>query len=293
MAYMRPEPSWIQKNARGILAITAGLGAALTGYLTVSKWLEQPAAFCGAGQGCDLVLSSRWATFLGLPTALLGFLGFAAVLLLAVMPESLNPSLVKRWRWPGLFGVVTAMAAFELYMLYLMVGVLRTFCLYCSIAIGLVAILTFITWIGRRWVDLGQLIFNGLLITLATFVVTIGVYANQTPPPSPLARDLAAHLTEINGTMYGAHWCPHCADQKAMFGSAFADVPYVECSPDGGPGTPQAPACRAANISSYPTWIINGERHLGSIELEELAQISGLVTPEVDPAVSSEAGPAL
>ena len=30
-------------------------------------------------------------------------------------------------------------------------------------------------------------------------------------------------------TMYGLYWCPHCIEQKEMFGDAFHYVPYVEC----------------------------------------------------------------
>src|SRR5215467_2633829 len=36
-------------------------------------------------------------------------------------------------------------------------------------------------------------------------------------------------LTAKNAKMYGAYWCPHCQDQKEMFGSSFQYAPYVEC----------------------------------------------------------------
>ena len=56
--------------------------------------------------------------------------------------------------------------------------------------------------------------------------------------------------------MYGAYWCPHCADQKAMFESSFQYVPYVEC---GVPGShDEAPQCKEAGIKHFPTWEFAG-----------------------------------
>ncbi len=266
------EETWLQRHARPILATLAGLGSLLTAYLTYTKLTDQPAAFCTGDGGCDLVLSSRWAEFLGIPTATVGLLGFLAVLALAVLPDGIP--LVKRWRWPALFGLVSAMTGFEMYMLYLMVAVLRQFCLYCTTAIVLVAGLWAVTLLGHRWLDWGKLAFSYILVSFLTLVTTIGVYANQVPPPSPLAAGLAAHLRQIGGTMYGAYWCPHCQEQKELFGSAFEQVPYVECSPNG-PGTPQAPECTEAGITSYPTWIINGRTYVGLRSLEALAAASG------------------
>jgi len=127
---------------------------------------------------------------------------------------------------------------------------------------------------ASRWLDWGKLAFSYILVSFLTLVATIGVYANQVPPPSPLAAGLAAHLRQIGGTMYGAYWCPHCQEQKELFGSAFEQVPYVECSPNG-PGTPQAQECTEAGITSYPTWIINGRTYVGLRSLEALAAASG------------------
>ena len=36
--------------------------------------------------------------------------------------------------------------------------------------------------------------------------------------------------------MYGLYWCPHCIEQKQMFGEAFHYVPYVECAIKGSRG---------------------------------------------------------
>ncbi len=273
MAYLIHEETWLQRNSRTILSVLSGLGVLLTTYLTLNKLLDQPAAFCAGGGGCDLVLDSRWSVFLGIPTAAWGLLGFLTVFLLAILPDTL--AILKKWRWPGLFALSCSMVAFEFYMGYLMAVELQQACLYCITAILLVIGIAGVTFLGHRWQDWGMLGFSGILIAAFTLVATVGVYANQVPPSSRFAVGLAEHLQEIDGTMYGASWCPHCQEQKDLFGPVFYDaVPYVECSPNGR-GTPPAQACVEVGIQSYPTWIINGERLRGRQSLERLAEISG------------------
>ncbi|MDP3976130.1 MAG: hypothetical protein Q8P95_04405 [bacterium] len=78
---------------------------------------------------------------------------------------------------------------------------------------------------------------------------------------------LAQCLTDKDVKMYGADTCPHCLAQKKAFMGSFDLINYVECRKD-----PQA--CEAAGITNYPTWIINGERHVGETSMSELAELS-------------------
>ncbi len=76
---------------------------------------------------------------------------------------------------------------------------------------------------------------------------------------------LAECLSEKWVVMYGTEWCPHCKNQKAMFGDAFAKVNYVDCdkSPD---------ACTLAGVTGYPTWkFSNGVSLAGTQDLSVLA----------------------
>ncbi len=274
MSYLVQEETWIQKHSRTILAAISGIGALLTTYLTALKFSDQGAAFCTGEGGCDLVLDSRWSEIFGIPVAALGLLAYLVVIGLALVPDSVSP-LIKKWRWPALFAVITGMVAFEIYMGYLMAAVLKQACFYCITSIVLVAALFGVLLVGHRWVDRVQLIISFVVLTLVTWVVTVGVYAQQ---PNPLALGLAQHLKQVGGTMYGAHWCPACAEQKDLFGhAAFEEVPYVECSPNGGRGTPPAQACIDAQIQSYPTWIIDEQRLRGVQSFEQLATASGYV----------------
>ena len=80
-------------------------------------------------------------------------------------------------------------------------------------------------------------------------------------------------------TFYGAYWCPHCQNNKDMFGSSFKYVKYVECAVEGNPQL-QTPECEKAGISGYPTWQVNGQAYAGEQTLEGLAKLSGCQLPQ-------------
>ncbi|MFQ5620476.1 MAG: hypothetical protein ACE5FT_01375 [Candidatus Nanoarchaeia archaeon] len=85
---------------------------------------------------------------------------------------------------------------------------------------------------------------------------------------------IAKCLTQKGVKFYGAYWCPHCADQKAMFGDAVKYVPYIECASPTGEG--QNPVCEAAGVESYPLWVFpDGERLGGAHPPSALAAKAG------------------
>jgi hypothetical protein len=85
-------------------------------------------------------------------------------------------------------------------------------------------------------------------------------------------------LTSKSAKMYGAWWCPHCADQKEMFGYAFQYVNYTECSPEGERTMNQT--CTQAGIKGYPTWqFADGSRVVGPQPLNVLGEKTGCKLP--------------
>lgn len=87
-------------------------------------------------------------------------------------------------------------------------------------------------------------------------------------------------LKDKGVVMYGAYWCPHCANQKKRFGGAgYAALNYVECDPRGVKGNPQL--CLEKGIKGYPTWDFpDGTREEGEMELAELAEKSQCELPK-------------
>jgi glutaredoxin len=78
----------------------------------------------------------------------------------------------------------------------------------------------------------------------------------------------ATCLNEAGAVMYGTDWCPHCADQKKLFGDSFKKVNYVNCDFN-------EEACLRNRVTGYPTWVIGGEGHSGVQSLETLASLTG------------------
>ena len=91
------------------------------------------------------------------------------------------------------------------------------------------------------------------------------------------ARSLATFgmcLAREGAIFYGASWCPQCRAQQQILGGANRYVHYVECSVDG--GREKTEECRAAEVTSYPTWVFpDGSRQTGRLSLETLAAHSG------------------
>ncbi|MBP7061540.1 hypothetical protein KA037_01040 [Patescibacteria group bacterium] len=82
-------------------------------------------------------------------------------------------------------------------------------------------------------------------------------------------ESLAICLTEKNVVMYGTERCPHCKDQKAAFGEAFAKATYVDCDK-------QSLQCQTAGVQGFPTWIGGSSIKLeGTQTLADLATAAG------------------
>jgi len=252
----------------------AVIGMVLAAYLTVMAWQEKLVAFCAAGSACDAVLSSRWSTLFGMPTSFWGFLTYA--LLAAIAWNKRSESQWKIAWIISLFGLL-----YSLYLTWVSLFEVRAACPYCLSSLALMTAI-FITVAMQRPKNLSGFSWGpwlaksaggALVIVLALHLHYAGYWGKTAGPEDPWIRGLAEHLTKTNAKFYGAGWCPHCKEQKEMFGSSVKRVPYVECSP-GGPGTPQAAVCTAAGVESYPTWTINGQRYVGTQSLENLAQFS-------------------
>ena len=85
-------------------------------------------------------------------------------------------------------------------------------------------------------------------------------------------------LADKQAKMYGLYWCPHCADQKRMFGESFQNIPYIECAIRG--SHELAPECKAAGVKLFPSWQFGSEAPKeGVLSLDELSQKTGCKLP--------------
>lgn len=291
--------------SRPLIGAIALVGAIETTILTIVKLTGNVAAICPT-DGCDRVLNSPYASVFGLPLTLFGFLGYALMVVLAIAPYAIDADSNRKGRdrleritgW-GLLVGGAAMASFSGYLLTLLFGELHEFCPYCLLSATLSFSLFGLAAFGREWQDGGQAAFTSVAIAAVTLTGVTGLYANIEPvnaanpdgAPIEVAQSgqtspdvttesgsaeiaLARHLNRVGATYFGAYWCPHCYDQKQLFGREAARiVNYVECDPRGRNAQPQA--CRSAGVRAFPSWEIDGELYEGTRELEELAQLSG------------------
>jgi len=266
-----------------------------------------------AGAGCGGVLNSDYATVFGLPLSLFGCLAYISMAAFALVPLAISPDKKKQKQqienatWWLLLAGSIAMAVFSAYLMYILATELKTVCPYCIGSAAFSLSLLILTIVGRDWEDVGQILFTGAVVGLLTLVVTLGIYSgvggnaiadevvdprdgkieisepkgNYTEPygwkitsiSGEAEIALAEHLTATGAKKYGAFWCPHCFEQKQLFGQeAFAEVTYIECAEGG--KDPQPQVCRAAGIQSFPTWEIDGKFYPGIKTPEELAQMS-------------------
>ncbi len=118
----------------------------------------------------------------------------------------------------------------------------------------------------------------GWIIGGGVLVVIIGLLVAANTGPGKL-DGFAQCLKKKGVTFYGAFWCPHCQNQKTLFGKSQKYLPYVECStPD---AKDQLPICKQKKVDGYPTWEFpDGSRESGEVALQTLADKSGCALPQ-------------
>jgi hypothetical protein len=181
--------------------------------------------------------------------------------------------------------------------MYLMAFEIKELCIYCISSAVLSLSLFVLVLVGREWEDIGQLVFTGILVAMVSSIGALGLYNSVRSPAAsvsspgivapavtttsgPAQLALVRHLREIGAKEYGAYWCPHCHDQKMLFGKeAAALIDYVECDPRGQNSRAQMCQAAAANVKGFPTWEIKGQFYSGTQSLEKLADLSGYTGP--------------
>jgi uncharacterized membrane protein len=245
-------------------------GLVVTGILLWGDFTSGSLPYCGAGSGCDLVQQSAWSSFVGLPLAAWGFFAYAS---LGIVAAQKRPG--RRNFWAALLG--TAGFVVSVYLTAVSGIVIGTYCTYCLVSLALMSAafaLSFRRGTGR---SLGPARVSGLVaaIVVAGFMhaLALDIFRSE-DRMDPELRQLALHLTARGMKFYGASWCPHCQQQKELFGAAGRLLPYVECSPNGSQA-PRATECNTRDIHHYPTWILDERRIERVLPIDVLKSISG------------------
>ena len=128
-----------------VSVILVMVGAIDSAYLAFLKFAGMVAACSDIGD-CEAVNNSKYAEIGGIPLALLGLLGYLAILAFLVL-ETRFPS----WRdglHLGVFGFTLAGTIYSTYLTYIEIAVLHAICPYCVVS-AVVMLLLFVISIIR------------------------------------------------------------------------------------------------------------------------------------------------
>ena len=108
---------------RVVLLALAVMGALISAYLTWTHFAGLTPVCTGSGEGCETVQSSRYASILGVPVALLGLIAYGGLIFSTVL-----------WRETGIYlGFLISLVGtlFSGYLTYLEIFVIGALCQWC------------------------------------------------------------------------------------------------------------------------------------------------------------------
>ena len=117
------------------IAFVALGGVAISSVSLHHHFSQSKTSFCDINEtfNCDLVNRSPYATFLGVPVALIGILGYMLILALATIYR-------EKAETPVMLLVVSAAGlGFALYLTYIEAHVLGAWCILCLTSLALIA----------------------------------------------------------------------------------------------------------------------------------------------------------
>jgi uncharacterized membrane protein len=127
---------------RAAVALVALAGVAVAGYLTYVHY-QPDALICTSGGGCETVQDSSYAELAGIPVALLGLLGYVAVLVLVAWDSELARTLSA--------AIALVAAGFAVYLIVLQAFVIDAWCIWCLVNDLVIVPLLAVTTVWRAW----------------------------------------------------------------------------------------------------------------------------------------------
>lgn len=109
---------------RAAVGLVALCGIAVAGYLTWVHYRPE-ALVCTPGGGCETVQESSYAELFGVPVALLGLLGYVAVLVLVAWDSELARTLAA--------AIALTAVGFVVYLIVLQAFVIDAWCVWCLV----------------------------------------------------------------------------------------------------------------------------------------------------------------
>jgi uncharacterized membrane protein len=112
-----------ERTLRVVLGVLAAAGLLISAYLTWVHFARVAPVCVGGSGGCETVQSSRYAAILGVPVSVLGLVGYAGLLLSAVLRGEVGVYLG--------FLIALVGTLFSAYLTYLELFVIHAVCQWC------------------------------------------------------------------------------------------------------------------------------------------------------------------
>lgn len=130
--------SAVTQRLMTVVAILAVCGIAVSSVSLQHHFATSKTAYCDIGEtfNCDIVNRSEYSSIRGIPVALIGMLGYAALAGLATVYRG------RRETPAMLFGGAAAGLVFALYLTYVEARVLGVWCILCLSSLGLIVTIT-------------------------------------------------------------------------------------------------------------------------------------------------------
>ena len=110
------------------LIALAIIGLLVSVYMTIYK-ITSNDNMCIGSKDCSVVNASRYSELYGIPVAVFGILGYAAIL--AVLLFERNPGFFKQNGTMLLFGLSLTGFLFTLYLIFLEIALIKAYCPFC------------------------------------------------------------------------------------------------------------------------------------------------------------------
>jgi uncharacterized membrane protein len=139
-------------NRRRAVAVLALLGALDATYLLLGKLGITTGYVCSVTGGCEIVNTSAYSEFAGIPVAAIGVLGYLAILIAAL--AAIQPRWLADRRPDLLLAVLSGVGvAFSLYLTYVELVILRAVCQWCLVSQALMVAIFVLALVGV-WISL-------------------------------------------------------------------------------------------------------------------------------------------
>jgi uncharacterized membrane protein len=118
----------MSKRLRQITIALTIIGLLVSIYMSIYKFTNNE-SMCIGSSGCSEVNASRYSEINGIPVAVLGVVGYAAILALLFIEQ--RPGFIQENGNLLFFGISLIGFLFTLYLIYLEIALIKAYCPFC------------------------------------------------------------------------------------------------------------------------------------------------------------------